>query len=314
MICNKCGVQNDSNAVYCLSCGTPLNGSGLDQSGQNNVQGNVFQNNQNGFNMNNNQDVLNTNTDNGASDIMSFMPSTEPAAPAVDLMKPMDTNINNAPLQDNNTNSFVNNNAPMQDNNMNGFINNGVPMQNSSNEQSFQTNNQATNFSQPAMNINQQPQNQGSKIKPAYIIGGVAVILVIIGVILAFMFFRTKTVSCSFHNSLSDGLNVNMTVNTKFKHKKVNNVEMKMEYKLSSDYVNYIDKLYEQLDETYKSYDEKDGVDVKINKDDNKITITITADKNGLKSLNDINSSDLDVSYDEFIEEMEDANFSCKVK
>ena len=105
---------------------------------------------------------------------------------------------------------------------------------------------------------------------------------------------------------------MNQTISAKFKNNKVDSVEILFEYKLSSDYVTYIDIVYKQVEQSFEQYKQKEGIDVNIKKESDKIVINLKATRKGLENLSEINLSSADDSLERFIKDMEDQNFTCK--
>lgn len=191
------------------------------------------------------------------------------------------------PMNNNQTQNV--NNTPQQNNTM---INNQPPIQN--------------NFSQNAnMNVTNQKKN-----KIPFIIIGV-VIIAIVCIVFILKLFSTKTVTCTnTQNEL--GQTINQTVIAKFKNDKVDTAELLFEYNMSSSYVAYIDTVYDQLKQSFEQYKQKDGVDVDIRKENDKIVIDLKVTRKGLENLGEISLNNMDDSLDKYIEDMEGQGFTCK--
>ncbi len=146
------------------------------------------------------------------------------------------------------------------------------------------------------------------------IIIAVVVILVIVALILVVpKFFGSKTVVCTLTDKQTTGT-VDTTVTANFKGNKFDNAKFEMDYKFSGIYANYVDTIYTQLEQSFKSYNDKEGVEIKLDKKTDGVNVTMNVDQKGIENVSQISLKNTNQSADKFIKDMEDQKYTCKTK
>lgn len=193
-------------------------------------------------------------------------------------------------------NSFQNNNG-MQNNGL-GNQNNGIP-----NNQQFNPNFQNGQVIglKPGNNTN---SSNNKKIIP------IVVVLVVIGVLVYFIFFNAKTVTCTTEQTEFGGLKTTAKITASFKKNKAVSANMEIIIDLSSQNSTVVDLFYEE----YKASLEKEyGTGITIS-NKNKMIIAEMKVKAGDKTFEEILDTSADITEEEFIKQMETGGFTCESK
>ncbi len=171
------------------------------------------------------------------------------------------------------------------------------------------------NVNEGAVNVTPTPvaPNKKKNMVPIIIIA-VVVILVIVALILVVpKFFGSKTVVCTLTDKQTTGT-IDTTVTANFKGNNFDNAKFEMDYKFSGIYANYVDTIYTQLEQSFKSYNDKEGVEIKLDKKTAGVNVTMNVDQKGIENVSQISLKNTNQSADKFIKDMEDQKYTCKAK
>lgn len=128
---------------------------------------------------------------------------------------------------------------------------------------------------------------------------------------------EVKTLVCSKDES-STWINMNQTMTFKFKNKKINYLELKINATAASELIkSNWSEFSKSLDSVYKKYEKLKGITASKENKDDEYTILIKANlsKTDKKSLEEIGISNISTkkdTYDRVKKEMKKNGFTCK--
>ena len=220
--------------------------------------------------------------------------------------QPMQPNLNfqmpesktNESIQQTTENITNSTNQPMQPNLNFQMPANGI---NGNTQQSAPNITNSTN-QQPINNLTQPLPKQKTN-KNVIIIASILIVVAVIATV--FFLNRTTTLVCT-DSETSVGMDMTMEATMKFRKNEILSITAVMTVDLGK-YANQKELFIETLEDSYSS-SEYDDIDVKITSDDNKVYVTMKADKNNFKHTGLITSKTLD----EARKELEEDGFVCK--
>ena len=264
-------------------------------------QNNYFQNSRGGQNnVTNVQPIPNVqNSTQGQQPIQSSlnfqMPETKANESQPQQMQNVQSLIQGHQTTENIANST---NQPMQPNLHFQMPANGI---NGNTQQSAPNITNSTN-QQPINNLTQPLPKQKTN-KNVIIIASILIVVAVIATV--FFLNRTTTLVCT-DSETSVGMDMTMEATMKFRKNELLSIKAVMTVDLGK-YANRKEMFIETLEDSYSS-SEYDDIDVKITSEDNKVYVTMKADKNNFKHTGLITSKTLD----EARKELEEDGFVCK--
>lgn len=209
-------------------------------------------------------------------------------------------------------NGGINNQMPQnnQGNNFNNQPNSAGPLPGMQQNNTIQPNTlpgmQQNNFNQANQFPGPMPTVGGAQKKnnTSIIIVAVVGIIVVVGIVY-FVFFNTKKLSCTSHES-SMGITSDSTFDLKFKNNKFSSMNAVITFDFGS-MSTYKDQYLEIMKESYLE-DISDTIKYSIKEDGNKVVMTFSASNTGAE----IFDIDEDGDYDDIKEFLENNGYTCK--
>lgn len=124
---------------------------------------------------------------------------------------------------------------------------------------------------------------------------------------------KEKQLECSKVDT-KEGMTMNQTINVTFKNSNVSNLKLNIDVQMDEKYQNYIDIMVENVESSFKKYNDKKGVKINNTKKENGFMFSFEGDlkemdKDTKESLDMINTK---LKYSDAKKELENDGYTCK--
>lgn len=125
---------------------------------------------------------------------------------------------------------------------------------------------------------------------------------------------NTKVLECTMEDDSAEGMEMSQVVKATYKKDALTKVDMSMEVTVDEELEEYMDYLAGSLTSEFSELEGKDGVTIKNETKDNKLTFSMVAD---LNKMSDEAKEELDMeddagTYEEAKKYFEEAGYTCK--